>query len=35
MVGTELQAAKDPKGMEGSDEGTAKVIKEILAIIMK
>ncbi|TNV85584.1 hypothetical protein FGO68_gene1924 [Halteria grandinella] len=35
MVGTELQAAKDPKGMEGSDEGTTKVIKEILAIIMK
>lgn len=35
MVGSELQTAKDPKTMEGSDEGTAKLIKEMLTIIMK
>lgn len=34
MVGSELQAAKDPKGMEGSDEATSKLIKEIVALII-
>jgi PUL domain len=35
MVGEEIQAIKDPKTMEGADEGTVKLIKEIIKFIME
>jgi hypothetical protein len=35
MVGDELKTIKDPKTLEGADEGLAKTIREILAIINK